>query len=179
MEQIIFILGAPRCGKTTLTKKIIELTNSSYIILSLDAFSSMLRREFDDFNLYTEKVIIQPNVNVEKFINIIKGYVKAFVDDYPNQTIIIEGCQITPKQATAFFPNSKIICLGRTGDIVDIKNAIITKDWMAKLPQSEIEEYARKIHQLSVNYKNECKKTNYLYCETGQDVMSDVMEYLS
>ena len=179
MGQTVFVLGAPRCGKTILTRRIIEVAKGNCSIVSLDALSFVLRHGFEDFELYSKRLIIQPDVNIDKFSKIVKVYIEAFFEDFPDETIIVEGCQFMPKQIKELFPKSKIICLGITGNIEDIKDAIITKEWMSKLPQADIDEYAEKIYQLSTCYKKECNDIDYLYCEAEQANINDIVEYLN
>lgn len=68
MRRIIYITGAPRCGKTTLVEKLMD---NNVSILSLDAFSKSVRSVFTDFKLYSADVCIQPDTNREKFLELV------------------------------------------------------------------------------------------------------------
>lgn len=161
MGNIIYITGAPRCGKTTLAK---NLTDENTSLLSLDALSKSLRSVFSDFKLYSGKVCIKPDINEGRFLEFVNKYVYSFFNDYPNQTLIIEGCHFTPDEFRMKFPESKIICLGRTKSENDIIKAIMTKNWMAELNENTISEYARQIY----NYSRKLRSSNYLYFETDE-----------
>ena len=173
MNDIIYITGAPRCGKTTLANK---LKREKISVLSLDAFSKSIRSVFNDFKLYSNRVCIQPDINRDKFLELIHKYSVNFFDDFPEHILLIEGCHFTPNEFIERFPNSKIICLGRTKPIIDIKKAIMTKEWMSKLSEERINEYTRLIYEYSKNYCNSCGK--YLYFETDEIEMKLIEKFL-
>lgn len=173
MNNIIYITGAPRCGKTTLAN---QLKREQISVLSLDAFSKSIRSVFADFKLYSNRVCIQPDINRDKFLELIYKYSVNFFEDYPKYTLVIEGCHFTPNEFIARFPNAKIICLGRTKSIGDIKDAIMTKDWMSKLSDEKTNEYAQMIYDYSKTYYNSCGK--YLYLETDEIDMKLIEKYL-
>lgn len=172
-NHIIYITGAPRCGKTTLAN-ILDEKNSS--LLSLDAFSKSIRSVFTDFKLYSKPVCIQPDINREIFLQLVEIYVRNFLNDYKDKTLIVEGCHFTPEEFKAKFPDSKIICLGRTRSKENIENAIITKSWMSNLPQEVMNEYADKIYSYSLALKQ--KESEYLYFETDEIEIGKIREYI-
>lgn len=173
MGNLVYITGAPRCGKTTLADK---LKNNNTSILSLDALSKSIRGVFTDFKLYEGRTLIQPNINKEKFIELVALYCSSFFNDFPNMTLIVEGCHFTPEEFKMKFPKSKIICLGRTKSLDDIKNAVMTKSWMSSLPQEEINVYAEKIYNFSLYVKENVSE--YLYFETDEINISESIRYI-
>lgn len=171
--NIVYITGAARCGKTTLAEKLID---NNISILSLDAFSKSVRSVFSDFILYSGAVCIQPDTNREKFLELVCKYTINFFNDFPYHTLLIEGCHFTPNEFLSKFPDSRIICLGRTASKEDIVKAIITKDWMADLPRKIINEYAEKIYNYSLGLKENEKE--YLYFETEKVDIAKVKKYI-
>lgn len=174
MKNIIYITGAPRCGKSTLAN---HLAGYNAPIFSLDALSKSVRNVFKDFKLYSKPVCIQPDINKEDFLKIVEVYVNSFFEDFKDKTIIIEGCHFTPSEFKSKFPSSKIICLGRTKSIEDIKTAIRSKSWMADFSEETICDYADLIYAHSA----EMKKLNgeYLYFETDEINIDLIQKYLS
>lgn len=171
MGTIIYITGAPRCGKTTLADKLI---NNNISVLSLDALSKTVRSVFTDFKLYSGTVCIQPDMNRDRFLEFVNQYAVNFFNDFPNHTLLIEGCHFTPDEFQKKFPDSKIICLGRTKTADDIVKAIMTKSWMADLSEKIIREYAGQIYNYSLTLKN----SHYLYFETDEMDMAKINKHI-
>lgn len=158
--KITYITGATCTGKTTYAKSICN----NEIIISLDALSKALRFTFDDFKLYTsDKVSIRPTINNDKFLNVVKTYTDYLSVDYPDRSIIIEGCHFTPKEFLSAFPNSKVIALGITDKMTALKQ-INERDWMSKLENDIKMEYVYQIVEYSKELKNE---PNIEYIEFG------------
>ncbi|BCN30986.1 P-loop NTPase family protein [Anaeromicropila herbilytica] len=180
MIEIIYITGAPRCGKTTLTNYISRSLKHKCEIISLDAFSHALRHRLDDFQMYSKKITIKPDINEERFALLVKDYIESFAIDYPVETILVEGCQIPPAyfQCESMFPKSKIICLGRTNNLNSIKDAVKTKKWMALLPEDEINEYAKLIYDYSIELIEKSIFSNMQYCEAEHYSIQEVINYL-
>lgn len=163
MGNLVYITGAPRCGKTTLAN---HIANENTSILSLDALSKSVRGVFADFQLYDGDVLIQPNVNKKSFLELVKIYCSAFFNDYPNKTLIVEGCHFTPKEFQTVFPEAKIICLGLASNdeiILSINNS----SWMSNLPEKIKLEYTEKIKEYSKAMKKYTAK-NYRYFDRNE-----------
>lgn len=173
MRNLIYITGAPRCGKTTLAN---ELTNENNVVFSLDAFSKSIRSVFSDFKLYAKPICIRPDTNKETFLELVSAYIKNFQKDYPEIDFIVEGCHFTPQEFKAAFYESKIVCLGRTKSKENIINAIKSKDWMATLNREAINEYADLIYDYSHQLRKNC--SGYLYFETDEIDMDLVKKYI-
>lgn len=141
--NIIYITGAPRCGKTTLCKNLIS-NQSNISILSLDSFSKSIRWTFNDFNLYSKRGLIQPDINREKFLKLVSDYINLFNADYAQQTLIVEGCHFHPDEFSSVFPKAKIICLGITSSLEDCLKAVESSDWMSVLDKKTKMAYAEK-----------------------------------
>ncbi|MGN1420787.1 MAG: hypothetical protein ACI4XC_04685 [Eubacterium sp.] len=163
MDNLVYITGAPRCGKTTLAN---HIANENTSILSLDALSKSVRRAFTDFQLYDGYVLIQPNVNKDIFLKLVKMYCLTFFNDYPNKALIVEGCHFTPKEFQAVFPKAKIICVGLVSNN-EIISAINNSEWMSNLPEKIKLEYAEKIREYSRDMKEYTAK-NYLYFDRNK-----------
>lgn len=172
-NNIIYITGAPGCGKTTLSNM---LDDKNISILSLDAVSKSVRSVFKDFKLYAKPVCIQPDINREIFLEFVEVYVNHFINDYKDKKLIVEGCHFTPEEFRMKFSGSKIICLGRTQSKEDIINAIITKSWMSNLPPEVMNKYADKIYYYSLALKE--NKSEYLYFETDEIEIGKIREYI-
>lgn len=173
MSNVVYITGAPRCGKTTLAN---NLADKDVSILSLDAFSKACRTVFTDFKLYSDSVCIQPDINREKFLELTYMYSESFFDDFPDYTLLIEGCHFTPAEFKMKFQNSKIICLGRTKSKEEIINAVTAKGWMADLPSVTINEYAEKIYDYSLKVSK--SNAEYLYFETDEIDIMKIKKFL-
>lgn len=173
MGNLVYITGAPRCGKTTLAGRL-NLDDGS--ILSLDALSKSVRGVFTDFKLYDDETRIQPNVNKSVFMELVQFYILSYLSDYPYSTLIVEGCHFTPEEFKSSFPDSKIICLGRTKSLDEIKKAIVTKPWMAELPAEKMNSYAEKIYNYSLAVKQNAKE--YLYFETEEADIGRIKKYI-
>ncbi len=173
MNNIIYITGAPRCGKTTLAKK---LANNNISILSLDSFSKSVRSVFKEFKLYSDSVCIQPDINREKFLELVSIYINNFAADFYNHKLLVEGCHFTPEEFKERFTDSKVICLGRTKSKVEIEKMIMNKSWMASLSKEIIDEYTEKIFNYSLALKENQK--DYLYFETDEIDISKITDYL-
>lgn len=172
-NNVIYITGAPRCGKTTLANM---LDDKSISIFSLDAFSKSVRSVFKDFKLYSEPVCIQPNINREIFLELVEVYVSNFLNDYKDKKLVVEGCHFSPEEFRMKFPDSKIICLGRTKSKEDIINAVNRKSWMSALSQEVIDEYAEKIYRYSLVLKENDEE--YLYFETDEMEIGKIRKYI-
>ncbi len=164
--KLVFIVGATSCGKTTFVNTNYQNKN----ILSLDALSKSVRSVFTDFKLYDKNICIKPSVNSDKFLNLVKKYVECFFYDYPNETLVVEGCHFAPTELLTAFPDAKIIALGITDKDIALSQ-INKKDWMAKLKDSEKIAYV----DLIVNYSLELKKNqgDYQYIEFYEDTFKD------
>ena len=158
--RLIYITGAPRCGKTTLANQMAKEQNVS--VFSLDAFSKAVRSAFDDFKLYTDEISIRPTVNGDTFLDLTANYIHHFFADYHNQTLIVEGCHFTPTAFHARFPDAEIIALGRTGEIKEIIEAIKEKDRMQTLPEKTINRYAELIRNDSMELKHNAGFYRYI-----------------
>ncbi|MGN1328945.1 MAG: hypothetical protein ACI4V4_04520 [Eubacterium sp.] len=163
MSNLVYITGAPRCGKTTLTN---HIANENTSILSLDSLSKSVRGAFTDFQLYDGDVLIQPNVNNDIFLKLVMIYCSTFFNDYPNKTLIVEGCHFTPKEFETVFPKAKIICVGLVS-IDEIISSINSSEWMSDLPEKTKIEYAEKIRHYSKAMKKYTAK-NYRYFERNE-----------
>lgn len=172
-NNVIYITGAPRCGKTTLANMLVD---KSISIFSLDAFSKSVRSVFKNFKLYSKSVCIQPDINREIFLELTEIYVSNFLNDYKDKKLIVEGCHFTPEEFKMKFPDSKIICLGRTESKEDIINAISTKSWMSHLSKEVIIEYADKIYDYSLAMRE--NENGYLYVETNEIEIGKIREYI-
>lgn len=158
MHNLFYITGAPRCGKTTFAN---QIKSENISILSLDALSKSVRSIFTDFKLYDGGVHIRPNVNKDKFLELVKLYCLSFFNDYPNKTLIVEGCHFTPDEFSEVFPNAKIICIGLESE-KEILSSINDSPWMSQLSEKLKLEYAEKIAEYSKSMK-EMQGENYLY----------------
>lgn len=164
--NLIFVTGAPRCGKTTYANRLNNILENSSI-LSLDALSKACRFTFDDFELYSRKGLIKPDMNLDTFKNIIRTYVDEFMNDYPQSTLIVEGCHLSPSDIKSLFNVCKIICLG-CDDKEKIIKSINAKPWMSKLTDYEKEQYAQFILKESLEYKADSIKDNYYYFDISE-----------
>ncbi|MBQ5994989.1 MAG: hypothetical protein IJL63_03930 [Clostridia bacterium] len=158
--KLIYITGAPRCGKTTLAKKMATELNCS--IFSLDAFSKSIRNTFCDFKLYGDDISIRPVINNDIFLKLVADYTNNYSIDYENHTLIVEGCHFTPEEFKSKFANAEIIALGRTGATDEIIDAIKQKDWMHNLPDEIILQYAKLIKEYSIKLKSEAHFYEYI-----------------
>lgn len=156
--NLIYITGAPCCGKSTLADKIRRKYNDA-TILSLDAFSKSIRYVFTEFKLYTNEISIKPTINNDKFLQFVKKYIECYFDDY-NHTLIIEGCHFTPEEFMNIFPDAKVIALGIRSKEKALQQ-INKKSWMANLSENIKKEYSEKISEYSCCLKENAK--NYLY----------------
>jgi len=159
--SLIFVTGAPRCGKTTYASFLHSKFEHSSI-LNLDALSKASRYAFEDFELYSHKGLIKPDINLDIFKSIVKTYVDEFMNDYPQSTLIVEGCHLSPSEIRNLFDKCKIICLGCDNKEKIIKS-INEKLWMSELTDDEKENYAQLILNKSLKYKTESIKGNYYY----------------
>ncbi|MCC8073416.1 MAG: hypothetical protein LIO62_04750 [Clostridiales bacterium] len=174
--KIIYISGAPRCGKTILANKIAkEYSNVS--VLSLDSLSKSVRFVFPNFKLYTEKIAVEPDTNKDKFLKLLQIYVSNFFADFPNLTLLIEGCHFTPSEILSVYPNAKVICLGINTSISDALEAVNTSDWMRSLDENTRLEYAKKIFDYS-NKARSLANDKYLYFDKSKIDFNDIKNYL-
>lgn len=160
--NLLYITGPTSVGKTTLANKI----GNNATIISLDAFSKSIRFVFNDFKLYSGKVSILPNINNDKFLQLVKIYIDYFIKDYPNKELIVEGCHFTPNDFLSIFPNANIIAIGIT-DKQTAFQQICKKDWIAGLDEMVKDEYVNQIVEYSVNLKENQGK--YKYFEFGEN----------
>lgn len=160
--KLIYITGAPCCGKTTLANRLIKQEDAA--VLSFDAFSKAVRYAFPDFKLYTDEISIRPSLNVNIFIDLIEKYINCYFDDYDN-TLIVEGCHFTLDEFFQKFPESKIIALG----IREKENAlkqINKKEWMRNLSDERKNIYVNQIVEYSDYLKVNAGK--YLYYDISE-----------
>ncbi len=174
--NLIYITGAPRCGKSTLAGRIAK-EHSNVSVLSLDAFSKSVRFVFNDFKMYSGKTVLQPDINQDVFLKMIEKYIEAFNEDYPNQTLIAEGCHFSPDEFEKKSGGVKIICLGITSSKERVIESIKTKAWMAQLPECKINEYADLILNYSIKMKEKSDK-NYLYFDIDNIDYSRIIDYI-
>ncbi len=162
--NLIYITGAPCCGKSTLADQIFRKHND-ITILSLDAFSKSIRYVFTEFKLYTDEISVKPTINNDEFFKLVKKYIDCYHDDY-NHTLLVEGCHFTPEEFMNVFPDAKVIALGITSKEKALQQ-INKKAWMAGLTESIKKEYSGKIIEYSC-YLNENAK-NYLYYDIDDE----------
>ncbi len=166
--NIIYLTGAPRCGKTTLANKIAK-EHECISVLSLDALSKSVRNTFSDFKLYSENPVIQPDLNRDKFLSLAKAYADCFVADYPCLTLIIEGCHFMPDEFLSVYPNAEIIALGINSGVDTALKAVNTSDWMKTLDENIKLEYAKKIFEYSAFLKSvSASHQNYTYFDRSK-----------
>lgn len=175
MHKLIYITGAPRCGKTTFAALLAKRENVS--LLSLDAFSKSIRNIFKDFQMYSGSICIQPDINRDKFLELVYIYCENFFSDYPDSTLIIDGCHFSPEEFSIKFPCAKIVCFGISGSAEKIYRNINKKDWMSVLDEKIKSEYADMIMRYSTERKRNGKKP-YMYCETGKTDVKEIYKYL-
>lgn len=174
MSNLVYITGAPRCGKTTLANKI---KNENFSIMSLDSLSKSVRGVFTDFQLYDGDVLIQPNVNRDKFLELVRLYCLTFFADYPDKALIVEGCHFTPDEFKSVFPNAKIICIG-LGSNDEIISAINNSEWMSKFAENIKLEYAEKIREYSKAMKEYTAKS-YLYIDRNEINLQKIRVFMN
>ncbi|MGN0533614.1 MAG: GNAT family N-acetyltransferase, partial [Eubacterium sp.] len=171
--NIIYITGAPRCGKTTLAG---SLCKNNASLLSLDSISKALRFTFNDFKLYTGKICIQPDINKDTFLSFIKHYCDNFRCDFPDYTLLVEGCHFMPKEFLKAFPEAKVICLGIESEEKAIAS-INCSEWMVKLDNNIKNQYAQMICDYSKELKNN-QLNNCLYFERDYIDFSKIKEFI-
>lgn len=159
-NNLIYITGAPRCGKTTLANKMSQDLGAS--ILSLDALSKALRSEFKDFELYSGKTVIRPDINNDKFLDFVCRYIELYFGDFPNSTLIVEGCHFTPNEFNERFEQAKIIAVGITTSREKAIEAVKTSQWMASMSKEKINLYAQLIYEYSVSLKKNAVEYEYI-----------------
>ena len=174
--MVIYITGAPRCGKTTLAQKLLsEISDAS--LLSLDALSKAVRNTFTEFKLYSDKVLISPDINRDVFLKFVKKYADCFIEEYPDKTLIVEGCHFTPDEFKSEFYNSKIICMGLTSKKM-ICNCVLNKDWMSELSEKRRNEYVNLIYDYSLDMKTNENTDMYRYFEFEKMDTKDILHYI-
>lgn len=163
MCNLVYITGAPRCGKTALAN---QIKNENASILSLDALSKSVRGVFKDFRLYEGDVLIQPNVNKDNFLELVRLYCISFFSDFPDKTLIVEGCHFTPDEFRRIFPKAKIICVGSESKD-EIISSINNSKWISELREKTKLEFAEKIIEYSKAMKEYTGK-NYQYSDRNK-----------
>lgn len=158
--KLIYITGPTSTGKTTLANRI----SNNASVLSLDAFSKSVRFAFDDFKLYTDKISIRPSINNDKFLLLIKNYIDCFANDYPDKTLVVEGCHFTPGEFLDVYPDAEVIAIGITDESKALKQ-INKRDWMSNLDMSIQNEYVRQIVKYSLELKANQGKYRYVEME--------------
>ncbi|MGN1117356.1 MAG: hypothetical protein ACI4RU_01985 [Acutalibacteraceae bacterium] len=152
--KLIYITGATSCGKSTLANKMADNAD----ILSLDAFSKSVRSVFPDFRLYGDGIFVRPTVNNDRFLALVKKYIEVYFADYPDRTLIVEGCHFMPDEFLGIFPSAEVIALGIT-DRATALCQINKRGWMQKLDDEKKEEYVTKI----VEYSTALRQTHGKY----------------
>lgn len=175
--MLIYITGAPRCGKSTLAKKLISDCGNT-ALFSLDAFSKSIRSEFTDFKMYSGKLTIQPDMNKAKFLSLVHKYIRCFCIDFPSVNLIVEGCHFSPDEFIEVFPDAKIICLGITKSFDSIIDAINNSEWMSALDGKIKNEYAKLIFDYSLKMKGS-DSDRFLYIERNEinykEIVKEIM----
>lgn len=159
-NNLIYITGAPRCGKTTLANKMSQDLGAS--ILSLDVLSKALRSEFKDFELYSGETVIRPDINNDKFLDFVCRYIELYFNDFPNSTLIVEGCHFMPNEFNERFEQARIIAVGITSSTEKAVEAVKTSQWMAAMPKEKVNLYAKLIYEYSVFLKKNAKEYEYI-----------------
>ncbi len=155
--RLIYITGPTSVGKSTFANKICD----GATVISLDALSKSVREVFDGFKLYTDEISVRPVINNDKFLSLTEKYIKYFVNDFPDKTLVVEGCHFTPEEFLSVFPNAEVTALGITDSEVAMKQ-INKREWMSKLDRSVKKEYVNKIVEYSFLLKKNQGKYKYI-----------------
>lgn len=169
----ILILGQPRCGKTTIAKK---LGTMGFNIIGLDEIRQAFKDCLPEIDIYKQGTETEINEKYENiYLTFVKSYIYNFNKKYPNVNNVIEGMEITLRKAKELFPNSLIIGLGV---ITDNKDKFIGEiryysrhtehDWTKDLSILELEELVDRIINYSIENRKIAKELKIpFYSHTG------------
>lgn len=164
MKNIV-IIGAPRCGKTTLSNLLYEKIKCQ--IIHGDCERTAIDLVFPELN-------IKKNENFIKYLEILLR--KQQRDNKYQYPVIIESTDITPDNIDKYFnrDNNIIICLGVVSiDYREFAKTIIDNDtkldWTYKYSLEQIEEYAKEYINISLKYQQECLKRNIKFIDTSHN----------
>ena len=180
----IFILGAGRVGKSTLSR--------------------MVRDKFDNYDLiHTDSIRngILFNLN-EKYVDYFMDYQtneffqKVLLDFVDSQTgqglnkygVILEGAQILPSVLSKYknLNNTIVVYLGH-GNLTEkdifklVRQHDKEKDWSYHKTDEELSSYIKEFYEKNKLLLSECKKYGFKYFDTSKNreqVLNEILKYI-
>ena len=181
MKHVI-IAGAPRAGKTTLSRMIRLVINSYYThsaIYNHYKLDSIKRAIFDFFK--------PKNNDWHTASKLVASIIQKVCDDNAQEStehecFIFDTPHLYPEDL-AGFDRTKflIVFLGYTDVTIENKvDSILIHDvptcWTHKLPRKKLESLVKGNIEFSIEIKNQCKKNGFKYFDVSQNMTSALDE---
>lgn len=192
MKKNILIIGAPRCGKTTLVNMILK-KNSNYEIIRGDALTCSYRA------LNTRKICDCKNnkensnntINLDDISFPYEYYAFYIREIYNNikfdscgikRPVVIETCWLSIKDYLEYFEDEfDIYCLGMPNEspkklLTEIRNNSDDNDWTNLNGSFTMNMICNEIIEESKQLQKDCEKYNIPFFETNGDRMNKLNE---
>ncbi len=160
----ILILGASRCGKSTLSSLL--LSKYPYQVIHIDQIRNTFTTVFPHLNINSKTAR-----NNREFQDFIFEYFKKCIKH--RNSYILEGCDISVENSLRYISdNTLLLFLGSTNISIESfeKNIRLydrTKDWTNNLTDEELIECSKNIISQSKEIKEKCDLYHLTYVETS------------
>lgn len=165
-NNIIVICGCPRTGKTTLTKRLLDM-DSSYRVISLDSIYYSLKDSFQSLEIDNYKSIRELSGRLYPFV---RNLIKEYSYDFPHFNYIIEGMEILPRDYIVnddLISKVKIVCLGYFN---------INEDTLFNLIREHDKELECDTYTMHMS-DEELKKRVSFYTRFSKELLSECEKY--
>lgn len=183
MKNVI-IGGSIRSGKSTLCEKLHH--ELGYSVVESDTIVTAFDKVFPELNIKHNNPKLTKQ-NYAPFVNaLLSGFHKGLT--FHNIPTAFCGAQFLPQSLSEYknINNFLVIFLGIT-DITaqelffNIRQHDKATDWTSTAPDEKLQLYCNEIIKTSNFYKEECKKFNFAYFDTGlnrEQAFNNVINYI-
>lgn len=175
--MIYLIGGAPRIGKTTLARMMLDRKGIPFV--PADVLTHALDRAYPELNIRSGGWTSIP----EKFYPFLREFVKS--SDSNSSDYVIEGDSFLPEHVERLSKEFKIksVFLGTSNTTLDIIiGKAVHDDWVRDLPEEKQKGLPAWIISTSEMFKNEAKKYTVPYfdiAENREKALEEAFVYLT